>query len=72
MSASRWVSERTWQRSTLESDLVKIQTGLIHVCGRIPRAEVEEMGRVVTRELEELEPGCVSTIAGGCVSPSLS
>lgn len=32
---------------------------------RIPRDEVEEMGRVVTRELEELEPGCVSTIVGG-------
>ncbi|KAI0800345.1 Nucleotidyltransferase [Fomes fomentarius] len=32
---------------------------------KIPRAEVEEMGRVVMKELDELEPGCVSTIAGG-------
>ncbi|KAI0657690.1 Nucleotidyltransferase [Cubamyces menziesii] len=32
---------------------------------KIPRPEVEEMGRVVMRELNDLEPGCVSTIAGG-------
>ncbi len=32
---------------------------------KIPRTEVEEMGRVVMKELNELEPGCVSTIAGG-------
>lgn len=32
---------------------------------RIPREEVEEMGRVVMTELDELEPGCVSTIVGG-------
>ncbi|CCM02941.1 uncharacterized protein FIBRA_05056 [Fibroporia radiculosa] len=32
---------------------------------KIPRAEVEEMNRVVMAELDELEPGCVSTIAGG-------
>ncbi|KAI0710318.1 Nucleotidyltransferase [Cerioporus squamosus] len=32
---------------------------------KIPRAEVEEIGRVVMRQLEELEPGCVSTIVGG-------
>ena len=32
---------------------------------RIPRAEVEEMGRVVMAELSELAPGCVSTIVGG-------
>ncbi len=35
------------------------------VLARIPRDEVEEMGRVVMRELDELEPGCVSTIVGG-------
>ena len=43
------------------------------LCARIPREEVEEMGRVVMKELDEFEPGCVSTIAGGydlfiCVS----
>ena len=32
---------------------------------RIPRDEVEEMGRVVMCELDELQPGCTSTIAGG-------
>lgn len=32
---------------------------------RIPRAEVEEMNRVVMHELNGLEPGCVSTIVGG-------
>ncbi|KAL7277561.1 hypothetical protein ACG7TL_008484 [Trametes sanguinea] len=32
---------------------------------KIPRDEVEEMGRVVMKELNELEPGCVSTIVGG-------
>lgn len=35
--------------------------------GRIPRAEVEEIGRVVMHELDVLEPGCVSTIVGGFV-----
>lgn len=38
---------------------------VVDVAGRIPRAEVEEMGRVVMAELYKLEPGCVSTIAGG-------
>ncbi|KAI0628369.1 Nucleotidyltransferase [Trametes polyzona] len=32
---------------------------------KIPRDEVEEMGRVVMQELDEFEPGCVSTIVGG-------
>ncbi|GJE94629.1 Nucleotidyltransferase [Phanerochaete sordida] len=32
---------------------------------KVPRAEVEEMGRVITDELNVLEPGCVSTIVGG-------
>ncbi|CDO72628.1 hypothetical protein BN946_scf184985.g47 [Trametes cinnabarina] len=32
---------------------------------KIPRDEVEEMGRAVMHELNELEPGCVSTIVGG-------
>ncbi|KAL6304931.1 Nucleotidyltransferase [Sparassis latifolia] len=32
---------------------------------KIPRGEVEEMGKVVMAELDELEPGCVSTIVGG-------
>lgn len=32
---------------------------------RIPRAEVEEIRDIVLNELEELQPGCVSTIVGG-------
>ncbi|KAI0685458.1 Nucleotidyltransferase [Cytidiella melzeri] len=32
---------------------------------KIPRDEIEEMARVVMLELDELEPGCVSTIVGG-------
>ncbi|KAH9944599.1 Nucleotidyltransferase [Amylocystis lapponica] len=32
---------------------------------KIPRPEVEEMGRVVMAELHEIEPGCVNTIVGG-------
>lgn len=32
---------------------------------KIPRAEVEEMGRVIMDELNVVEPGCVSTIVGG-------
>jgi len=31
----------------------------------IPRDEVAEMHRVVMKELEEVQPGCVSTIVGG-------
>lgn len=31
----------------------------------IPREEVEEMQRVVMRELGEIQPGCISTIVGG-------
>ncbi|CAA7260552.1 unnamed protein product [Cyclocybe aegerita] len=31
----------------------------------IPREEVEEMHRVVMKVLEEIQPGCVSTIVGG-------
>ncbi|KAJ3514753.1 hypothetical protein NLJ89_g2188 [Agrocybe chaxingu] len=31
----------------------------------IPRAEVEEMHQVVMKELQEIQPGCVSTIVGG-------
>ena len=37
----------------------------LYVIIRIPRAEVEEMSRVVMHELDIIEPGCVSTIAGG-------
>ncbi|KAM5545049.1 hypothetical protein V8D89_001160 [Ganoderma adspersum] len=45
---------------------VKIAIGLREdLMKKIPRAEVEEMGRVVMKELDELEPGCVSTISGG-------
>ena len=39
---------------------------------RISRDEVEEMGRIAMQELEAIEPGCVSTIAGGYVSRPLS
>lgn len=31
----------------------------------IPRAEVEEMHSVVMAELDKIQPGCVSTVAGG-------
>lgn len=31
----------------------------------IPRSEVEEMHNVVMAELEEMQPGCASTIVGG-------
>ncbi|KDR75668.1 hypothetical protein GALMADRAFT_248274 [Galerina marginata CBS 339.88] len=31
----------------------------------IPREEVEEMHKVVMRELEKIQPGCVSTVVGG-------
>lgn len=32
---------------------------------RIPRDEVKEIHRVIVGELDELQPGCVSTIVGG-------
>ncbi|KAI1785267.1 Nucleotidyltransferase [Ganoderma leucocontextum] len=45
---------------------VKIAIGLREdLMKKIPRAEVEEMDRVVMKELDEFEPGCVSTIVGG-------
>ena len=34
--------------------------------GRIPRDEVEEIGRIIHEELNAIEPGCISTIVGGC------
>lgn len=33
----------------------------------IPRKEVEEMRDIILKELEELQPGCVSTVVGGQV-----
>ena len=45
---------------------------MIDVCFRIPRDEVEEMRRVVMRELDEVQPGCVSTIVGGYVTTTTS
>ncbi|OBZ65065.1 DNA-directed DNA/RNA polymerase mu [Grifola frondosa] len=45
---------------------IKIALGLREdLAIKIPRDEVEEMGRVVMRELDQLEHGCVSTIVGG-------
>jgi len=32
---------------------------------KVPRDEVEEIGRVIGQELEEVQPGCVWTIVGG-------
>lgn len=32
---------------------------------RIPRDEVKGIHRVIVGELDELQPGCVSTIVGG-------
>jgi len=31
----------------------------------IPREEVEEIHRVLMRELDQVQPGCVSTVVGG-------
>ena len=45
---------------------IRVALGLREdVTKKIPRPEVEEMGKVVMRELDEFEPGCVSTIVGG-------
>lgn len=41
----------------------RVSFGLI----RIPRDEVKEIHRVIMEELDELQPGCVSTIVGGWV-----
>ncbi|OCH93467.1 Nucleotidyltransferase [Obba rivulosa] len=50
----------------LGDNWVRIALGLREdLAKKIPRAEVKEMGDVVMRELDELEPGCVSTIVGG-------
>lgn len=38
----------------------------------IPREEVEEMHRVIMRELDKIQPGCISTVVGGWVSSHLS
>jgi DNA polymerase IV len=38
---------------------------LIYAFVRIPRDEVEEIGRLMMAVLEEVEKGCVSTIVGG-------
>ncbi|TFK87051.1 Nucleotidyltransferase [Polyporus arcularius HHB13444] len=61
-----------WQRGQHKGDeglgdsWTRVALGLREdLAKKISRAEVEEMGRVVMRELEELEPGCVSTIVGG-------
>ncbi|KAI0821017.1 Nucleotidyltransferase [Irpex lacteus] len=52
--------------TSLDETWIKIALGLRKDLDmKIPRDEVEEMGRVVMRELDELEPGCVSTIVGG-------
>ena len=40
---------------------------LLMMWARIPRAEIEELGRAVAAELDALEPGCVSTLVGGYV-----
>ncbi|EPQ55117.1 Nucleotidyltransferase [Gloeophyllum trabeum ATCC 11539] len=45
---------------------IKIALGLREELDiKIPRDEVEEIGRVVGRELEQVQPGCVFTIVGG-------
>lgn len=38
----------------------------------IPREEVEEIREVITRELDEFQPGCVSTVVGGYANAHLS
>ncbi|KAA1470530.1 Nucleotidyltransferase [Dentipellis sp. KUC8613] len=50
----------------MEENWIKIALGLRHdLAKKIPRDEVEEIHRVVMKELDDVEPGCVSTIVGG-------
>ncbi|KAI0079811.1 Nucleotidyltransferase [Panus rudis PR-1116 ss-1] len=72
-SSSRWTragergndAQKTRDDSYGES-WIKTALALRHdLAIKIPRDEVEEMNRVIMRELESLEPGCVSTIVGG-------
>ncbi|KAL1945250.1 hypothetical protein VTO73DRAFT_2101 [Trametes versicolor] len=50
----------------LSESWIRVALGLREDLSKmIPRDEVEEIGRVVMRELDALEPGCVSTIVGG-------
>ncbi|THH18302.1 hypothetical protein EUX98_g8985 [Antrodiella citrinella] len=61
------------QGSELGESWIRVALGLREdLAIKIPKAEVEEMGRVVMRELDVLEPGCTSTIVGGFVSSPLS
>ncbi|KAI0785852.1 Nucleotidyltransferase [Abortiporus biennis] len=54
------------QADDLGESWVKIALGLREDLSlKIPRDEVEEMGRVVMDELEVIEPGCVYTVVGG-------
>ncbi|KAH9856763.1 Nucleotidyltransferase [Lenzites betulinus] len=61
-----WVKGQRDNDEGLGDSWIRVALGLREDFSRkIPRYEVEEMGRVVMRELDELQPGCVSTIAGG-------
>ncbi|KAH8103597.1 Nucleotidyltransferase [Cristinia sonorae] len=52
--------------SELGESWIRVALGLREdLAVKIPRAEVEEMNKVVMEQLDELEPGCVSTIVGG-------
>ncbi|TCD66672.1 hypothetical protein EIP91_001090 [Steccherinum ochraceum] len=52
--------------SELGESWIRVALGLREdLAVKIPKDEVEEMGRVVMWELDVLEPGCTSTIVGG-------
>ncbi|TBU40726.1 Nucleotidyltransferase [Dichomitus squalens] len=62
----RWMRGQRAADDGLGDSWIQVALGLREdLAKRIPRAEVEEMGRVVITELNNLEPGCVSTIVGG-------
>ncbi|THH11824.1 hypothetical protein EW146_g7907 [Bondarzewia mesenterica] len=53
-------------KDLMNESWIKIALGLRHDLSiKIPRAEVEEIHRVIMAELEHVQPGCVSTIVGG-------
>ncbi|TFY83154.1 hypothetical protein EWM64_g845 [Hericium alpestre] len=53
-------------RDVMEENWIKVALGLRHdLAIKIPREGVEEIHRVIMAELDEVEPGCVSTVVGG-------
>ncbi|KAL1936931.1 hypothetical protein VTO73DRAFT_3904 [Trametes versicolor] len=70
---SNWKRDKDKDRGDEEGlgeSWIRVALGLREDLSKmIPRDEVEEIGRVVMRELDALEPGCVSTIVGGRGKP---